>query len=150
MPASPSYAIAHVFMPNLLRTKGAQTFLGVVERKEKFFVDTIWNQAQVKHDVFMHLNTERDPIRIAVIDLPPPKEMGEAYFVAIVGHKTDANYKRYFLLEYDYVLSTKSDRTMITERDGNRTQKHFEGPPITGDKAADAAAFADAIVPLLD
>lgn len=146
---SPSHAIAHVFMPNLLRTKGAQTILGVVERKEKFFFDVVWSQAQVKHDVFMHLNTERDPVRIAVIDLPPPKEMGEAYFVAIVGHKSDANYKKYFLLEYDYVLSTKTDRTMITERDGTRTTKHFEGPPITGDKAVDAEAFADALVPLL-
>lgn len=146
---SPTNAIAHVFMPNLLRTKGAQTILGVVERKEKFFFDPVWNQAQVTHDVTLHLNTERDPIRIAVIDLPPPKEMGDAYFVAIVGHKTDHNYKKYFLLEYDYVLSTKSDRTMITERDGNRHVKHFEGPPITGDKAVDAEAFADALVPLL-
>ncbi|MGE0396210.1 MAG: hypothetical protein AB7T06_05760 [Kofleriaceae bacterium] len=146
---SPLNAIAHVFMPNLLRTKGAQTILGVVERKEKFFFDVVWNQAHVQHDVFMHLNTERDPIRVAVIDLPPPKEMGDAYFVAIVGHKTDASYKRYFLLEYDYQLSTKSDRTLITERDGNRVVKHFEGPPITGDKAVDAEAFADALVPLV-
>jgi hypothetical protein len=149
MPSSPSHAIAHVFMPNLLRTKGAQTIVGVVERKEKFFFDPLWEQAYVKHDVFMHLNTKRDPIRIAVIDVPPPKEMGEAYFIAIVGHKTDSNYKKYFLLEYDYVLSTKTDRTMITERDGSRVVKHFEGPPITGDKMVDADAFADALAPLL-
>lgn len=138
-----------MFLPNLLRTKGAQTILGVVERKEKFFFDVVWSQAHVQHDVSMHLNTERDPIRIAVIDLPAPAEMGDAYFVAIVGHKTDVSYKKYFLLEYDYVLATKSDRTMITERDGNRIVKHFEGPPITGDKAVDAKAFSDALLPLL-
>lgn len=146
---SPTHAIAHQFMPNLLRTKGAQTILGVVERKEKYFFDQVWNQAHVQHTAFLHLNTDREPIRIAVIDLPPPKEMGEAHFIAIVGRMDDANYKKYFLLEHDYSLATKSDRTLITERDGTRHIKHIEGPPMTGDKATDAEAFADALVPFL-
>jgi hypothetical protein len=39
-------------------------------------------------------------VRVAVIDLPPPQEMGEAYFVAIVGH-TRTRATSATLLEHD-------------------------------------------------
>ena len=61
----------------------------------------------------------------------------------------DPTFGRYFTLEKDYVLKTKSDRTMVCERDGQKHSKHFEGPPITGFKDADAVAFINAFMELL-
>jgi len=60
----------------------------VIERKEKFFFDAVWGQAHVEHQVFV-LSQEREPYRIGVLDLPPPKELGEAYFVGLVANKKD-------------------------------------------------------------
>jgi hypothetical protein len=43
--------------------------------------------------------------------------MGEAYMVAFVAKKNDGAITRYFTLEYDYVLATKANRTIVCERD---------------------------------
>ena len=88
---------------------------------------------------------ERDTWRIGVMSLPAPKEMGEAHMCAFVAHKTDQAIARYFTLEHDFVLATGVNRTLICEREGQRTVKLGEGPKITGDFATDGAAFADAI-----
>ena len=70
-------------------------------------------------------------LRVGVMSLPAPNEMGEAYMCAFVAKKNDAAVTRYFTLEYDYVLATKSTRTIIAEREGSRSTKHGEGPPMT-------------------
>ncbi|HEY0251150.1 MAG TPA: hypothetical protein VGC41_06465, partial [Kofleriaceae bacterium] len=84
--------------------------------------------------------------RMGIMSMPTPTEMGEAYMVAFVAKKNDAAITRYFTLEYDYVLATKSTRTIMCERDGTRTLKLGEGPAVTGDFQTDSNAFADAII----
>jgi len=148
MAMTPTYALAHVFVPNLLKSKGVATVVGVIERKEKFFFDALWNQAHVEHQPFLFAQV-RDPYRIGVISLPPPKEMGEAFMIGLVTKATDQSFGKYYLLEHDYVLAKQADRTMITERDGTRHVKHFEGPALTGDETADAIAFIDGFMELL-
>ena len=120
----------------------------MIERKEKFFFDQVWSQAHVEHQPQL-LAEERSGFKIGVITLPAPKEMGEAFMVAFVIKAQDQSATRYFLLEHDYVLAKKADRTMITEREGSRHTKHFEGPAVTGTFETDAAAFIDAFMELV-
>ena len=148
MAMTPTYALAHVFLPNLLKLKGAATVVGVIERKEKFFFDAVWAQAHVEHTPYLHSQI-RDPYRIGVVNLPPPADLGEAYFVGIVVNKQDPQIARYFTLEKDYVLAKKADRTLVCEREGTRHTKHFDGPVLTGNNDTDAQAFVDAFMELL-
>ena len=85
---TPTYALVHVFVPNLLKLKGAATLVSALERKEKVFLDQLWSQAYVTHDPQI-TTVLREPYRIGVISLPPPKEIGEAYLVGIVVKKSD-------------------------------------------------------------
>jgi hypothetical protein len=148
MAMTPTFALAHVFLPNLVKLKGAATIVGVIERREKFFFDTVWSQAHVEHTPFL-LSASRDQYRIGVVDLPAPKDLGEAFFFAIVVSAKDASMARVFTLEHDYVLAKKADRTLVCERAGTKHSKHFEGPALTGDKDADATAFINAFMELL-
>ncbi|MBA3452038.1 MAG: hypothetical protein H0T42_02945 [Deltaproteobacteria bacterium] len=148
MAMTPEYALVHVFLPNLVKLKGAATVIGVIERKEKFFFDPVWGQAHIEHVPFL-LSQVREPYRIGVVDLPPPKELGEAFYVGLVANKKDPTMGRYFTLEKDYVLKTKSDRTLVCEREGAKHTKHFDGPVLTGNKDVDAAAFIEAFMELL-
>ena len=148
MAMTPTYALAHVFMPNLVKLKGAATVIGVIERKEKFFFDQVWGQAHVEHHPQMTAQ-DRGDFKVGVIDLPKPREMGEAFMVGIVAKKGDPSLGRLFLLEHDYVLAKKADRTVVTERDGTRHTKHFDGPVLTGTFETDANAFMDAFMELL-
>ena len=148
MAMTPTYALAHVFLPNLVKLKGATTVVGVIERKEKFFFDPVWAQAHVEHTPYLHAQV-REPYRIGVVSLPPPTDLGEAYFVGIVVNKQDPVLARYFTLEKDYVLAKKADRTLVCEREGQKHTKHFEGPVLTGNNDTDAAAFVDAFMELL-
>lgn len=145
MATSPTYALAHMFLPNLLRVKSAGTLLGVIERKEKYFFDALWAQAHLTH-VPTLVSAQRDGLRIGVVDLPAPREPGEAYFAGIVAKVSDLAMSRYFTLEQEYVIATGSARTQLCERDGTRHSKHGEGSPITGTPEVDGAAFIDAIV----
>ena len=147
MATTAAYALAHVFLPNLVKLKGATTVISAVERKEKVFFDQVWNQAHVTHDPNL-ASVIRDPYRIAVIDLPAPKEMGEAHLVGIVIKKNDS-YVRYFTLEHDYVLAKKANRTVLCERDGQKHIKHGDGSPITGNFTIDSAAFVDCFMELI-
>ena len=63
----------------------------------------------------------------------------------VVSNEYDAAVTAFFTLEYDYVLKTKSARTVICEVDSKSVTKHGEGPAVTGDFQADAAAFIDAV-----
>ena len=148
MAMTPTFALAHVFLPNLVKLKGAATVVGVIERKEKFFFDQVWNQAHVEHAPFL-LSATRDVYRIGVVDLPPPKDLGEAFFFAMVVSSKDTTYARVFTLEHDYVLAKKADRTLVCEREGTRHTKHFDGPVLTGNKDVDAMAFVDAFMELI-
>lgn len=148
MAMTPTYALAHVFLPNLVKLKGAATIVGVIERKEKFFFDTVWSQAHVEHTPFI-LAATRDTYRIGVLDLPAPKDLGEAFFFALVVSSKDPSYARVFTLEHDYVLAKKADRTLVCEREGTRHTKHFDGPVLTGNKEADASAFIDSFMELV-
>jgi hypothetical protein len=153
MAMTPTYALAHVFLPNLVKLKGAATIVGVIERKEKFFFDQVWSQAHIQHAPFLLATARPDPTgnnyRIGVVDLPPPKELGEAYFFAMVVSAKDTSYARVFTLEHDYVLAKKAERTLVCERVGQKYTKHFEGPALTGNKDTDAAAFVDAFMELV-
>jgi hypothetical protein len=141
--------IAHVILPNMMKLKGASVVVSAMERRDVSLFAHVWQQTGITHTPQV-LAKERDETwRIGVLQMPPPSEMGEAYMVAFVAKKNDAAITRYFLLEYDYVLATKSVRTIVTERDGAKTTKRGEGPPITGEFAADAGTFIDAIMLIL-
>jgi hypothetical protein len=148
MAMTPTYALAHVFIPNLIKLKGAGTVISALERKDKTYLDQLWTQASVKHDPQITTAT-RDPYRIGVFSLPPPKELGEAHLVGLVVKPADPGFSRYFTLEHDHVLAKKADRTVLCERDGKDHKRHGDGPVLTGTHATDAAAFIDAFMELI-
>ena len=143
--ASALDTIAHVVLPNLMKLKGASTVVSAIERRDASMFQQVWTQTGVNHSPQV-IAKERDEWRIGVLSLPKPNEMGEAYMCAFVAKKNDAAITRYFTLEHDYVLSTKQTRTLICEREGQRTVKHGDGPPVSGDFQTDANAFVDALM----
>jgi len=147
--ASALDTIAHVVLPNLMKLKGASTVVSAMERRDPSMFQQVWTQTGVAHAPQL-VAKERDAWRIGVMSLPAPREMGEAHLCAFVAKKNDTAVTRYFTLEHDYVLATKSTRTLVCEREGQRTVKHGDGPPITGDFAADASAFVDAVVAVIE
>lgn len=140
--------IAHLILPNVLKLKGASTLVGAMERADTSPFAHVWQQTGIDHTPQV-IAKERDDWRVGVMSMPTPSEIGEAYFVAFVARKNDAAVTKYFTLEYDYVLATKSSKTVLCEREGNRTIKRGDGPPITGDFVTDASAFVDAIMALI-
>jgi hypothetical protein len=145
--------IAHVVLPNLMKLKGASTLVSAMERRETALFEQVWQQTGVEHKAQV-IAKEKDQggagvWRVGVLSLPKPNEMGEAYMCAFVAKKNDAAVTRYFTLEHDYVLATKSTRTIIGEKDGSRFTKHGEGPAISGDFQVDAAAFIDAVMKII-
>ena len=148
MAMTPTYALAHVFIPNLIKLKGAATVISALERKEMAILDQLWAQAHVTHDPQI-ATVLREPYRIGVFSLPPPKELGEAHLVGMVVKKGDPAYSRYFTLEHDYVLAKKAERTLLCERDGKDHRKHGDGPVLTGSFATDSVAFIDCFMELI-
>ena len=146
--ASALDTIAHVVLPNLMKLKSASTLVGAIERRDLSPFAQVWAQTGVDHQA-QAVAKERGDWRFGVLSLPKPNEMGEAFMCAFVAKKNDAAITRYFTLEHDYVLATKKDRTVVCEREGQRTVKHGDGPPITGDFQADASAFIEAIVAVM-
>lgn len=146
--ASALDTIAHVVLPNLMKLKGAATLVGAMERRDLSPFAQVWSQTGVDHNP-QAVAKEIDVWRIGVLSLPKPKEMGEAFMCAFVAKKNDAGVTRYFTLEHDFVLKTKQDRTLVCERIGQNTQKHGDGPPVTGDFQTDASAFVTAIMQII-
>jgi len=109
----------------------------------------VWQQTGVDHAPQVLAKERNETWRIGILSMPAPKEMGEAYMVAFVAKKNDAAITRYFTLEYDYVLATKSTRTILCEVDRGKTTKHGEGPKLAGDFQADASAFVDAVMNII-
>ena len=146
--ASALDTIAHIVLPNLMKLKGAATVVSAIERRDASIFASVWQQTGVAHTPQI-IAKEKDVWRLGVLSLPKPNEMGEAYMCAFVAKKNDAAITRYFTLEHDYVLATKQNRTLVCEREGQRTVKHGDGPPVTGDFAADANAFVDAVMEVI-
>ncbi len=140
--------IAHVILPNVMKLKGASVVMSAMERRDVSLFAHVWEQTGVTHTPQV-VAKEHDAWRIGVMSLPKPNEMGEAFMCAFVAKKQDAAMARYFTLENDYVLATKTHRTLLCERDGARMVRVGDGPPVTGDFAADANAFVEAIVVVL-
>jgi hypothetical protein len=157
MPSSPINTLAHSLIPNLVKLKGHTAFVMAVERKDKPFFAPSWQQAYVTHEPKFFYTTKDNTdgsvtYRIGVIDVPAPKEMGDVYLIGAVTKKNDSAYGRLFLLEKDWVMKTKQDKTTIVEREGGasgRRSVHFDGPKITGTFETDAKAFADAFIELI-
>jgi hypothetical protein len=140
--------IAHVVLPNLMKLKGAATLVSAMERRDASPFAQVWQQTGVNHNPFVAAK-ERGDWRFGVMTLPAPKQMGEAYLCAFVTKKNDAAMTRYFTLEYDYVLATKTSKTVVCEREGQRTVKKGDGPPVTGDFTTDSNAFVDAMMDVI-
>jgi len=148
MAMTPAYALAHVFLPNLLKLKGHATVVAAIERRDLVFFDPLWGQAQVPHRPHLTSQT-RTPYRIATLTLPPPNEMGEAYMAGIVVQHGDPVFLRYFTLEHDYVVNRQAHRTMLCEREGQRHTRRGEGPALTGNAGDDARMFVDCFMELI-
>ncbi|MEO7732170.1 MAG: hypothetical protein ABIY55_14440 [Kofleriaceae bacterium] len=145
---TPAYALAHVFLPNLLKLKGHSTVVSAIERKNLIFFDALWAQAHVTHNVYV-TSQLRDPYRIATISLPTPTEIGEAYMAGIVLKTNDPVFMRYFTLEHDFVLAKQANRTVLAEREGQRHTRRGDGPVLINDPEADAKAFVDCFMELI-
>jgi len=146
--ASALDTIAHVVLPNLMKLKGAATLVGAMERRDLSPFAQVWSQTGVEHNP-QSVAKEFSEFRIGVLSMPKPTEMGEAYMCAFVAKKNDAGVTRYFTLEHDYVLKTKTERTQLCELIGQMMRKYGDGPPITGDFQADASAFVAAIMQIV-
>ncbi|MEO6776021.1 MAG: hypothetical protein ABI467_23875 [Kofleriaceae bacterium] len=144
--ASALDSIAHLILPNLMKLKGAATVVSAMERRDVSMFAPVWQQTGVTHAPQVLCKELDEGWRIGVLSMPQPTEMGEAWMVAYVAKKNDAAITHYFTLEYDYVLATRSTRTILCERDGAKFTKRGEGPAISGDFATDASAFVEAIL----
>ena len=148
MAITPAYALAHVFLPNLLRLKGHSAVMSAIERRDLIFFDPLWAQAQITHNPQV-ASQLRDPYRIATITLPPPSAIGEAHMAGIVTKATDPAFMRYFTLEHDFVLAKQATRTVVAEREGQKHSRRGDGPALTGDHDADARAFIECVMQLI-
>jgi hypothetical protein len=148
MAMTPAYALAHVFLPNLLKLKGHANVVSAIERRNLVYFDPLWAQAHITHNP--HVSSDaRDPYRIATMSLPTPTEMGEAYMAGIVIKTSDPGFMRYFTLEHDFILAKKTTRTLLCEREGQKHTKLFDGPALTGNPADDARAFVNCFMELM-
>ena len=148
MAMTPAYALAHVFLPNLLKLKGHATVMSAIERRHLVFFDALWGQAQIDHHPYVASQT-RDVYRTGVVTLPAPKEMGEAYMAGMVIKSTDPVFLRYFTLEHDFVLAKQASRTLLCERSGQKHSRIGDGPALTANTEADAKAFMDCFMELM-
>ena len=147
--ASALDTIAHAVLPNLMRIKSVATLLSACERRDPAVFQTVWTQTGIAHAPQL-VAKDRDAWRVGVISMPKPENMGEAYLCAFVTKKNDPAIARYFTLDHDYVLATKSTRTMVCEREGSMMRKLREGPAVSGDFQTDAGAFVDAIMAVVE
>lgn len=148
MAMTPTYALAHVFLPNLIKLKGHATVISAMERRDLIFFDPLWAQAHITHNPYVS-SQNRDPYRIATITLPTPTEMGEAYMAGMVIKANDPVFMRYFTLEHDFVLAKQANRTVLCEREGQKHSKRGDGPSLTGNNEDDAKAFIDCFMELI-
>jgi hypothetical protein len=155
MGTSPNAAIANIFLPNLVKLRGASTFVSSVERQDYAFFEQIWTQAHVTYKPQLAAKTiesglSKGTYRIATVSLPAPKDLGESYLFGIAVKKNDAQWAKLFTLDKHYVLRTNQDGTTLVERDGARQIKHGDGPPLGANGEPDATAFVDAMMLIIE
>ena len=147
MAMTPAYALAHVFLPNLLKLKGHATVMSALERRDLIYFDPLWAQAHVAHNPFVYSEHRESPtgdkFRIATMTLPTPTEMGEAHLAGLVIKANDPVFLRYFTLEHDFVLAKQASRTVLCERSGQKHTRIGDGPALAGNVEADAKAFME-------
>ncbi len=146
MGMTPTYALAHVFLPNWLKLKGHATVMSAFERRDLAYFEPLWAQAGLQHKPYITTQLREGnnlTFQVATVTFPPPKEMGEAHMAGIVIKKGDPSFVRYYTLEHDFVLKSKSDRTVLAERDGQKHSRRGDGPVLTGNPETDAKAFVD-------
>lgn len=148
MAMTPAYALAHVFLPNMVKLKGHASVVAAIERRDLTYFDPLWGQAHITHSPQV-TSQARDPYRVATISLPAPTEVGEAHMAGIVIKAGDPAFLRYFTLEHDYVLAKQAHRTLLCERQGQKHSKHGDGPALTGNAGDDARAFVDCFMELI-
>jgi hypothetical protein len=148
MAMTPAYALAHVFLPNLLKLKGHAAVVSKIEQRDLTYFEPLWAQAHIAHRPHLTSQT-RDPYRVVTMSLPPPTEVGEAYMAGIVVKAGDPAFMRYFTLEHDFVLAKKANRTLLCEREGQKHIKRFDGPVLSGNAGDDAGAFVDCFMELM-
>lgn len=152
MGMTPAYALAHVFLPNLLKLKGHATVMSALERRDLVFFDPLWAQAHVAHNPFVFTQAREsltDKFRVATVTLPPPSEMGEAHMAGFAIKANDPSFLRYFTLEHDFVLAKKANRTVLCERAGQKHTRIGDGPQLIGTNEVDAKAFMDCFMELM-
>lgn len=145
MAMTPAYALAHVFLPNMIKLKGQAAVMSAIQRRDLIFFDSLWAQAQITHNPYVW-SDERGLYRAAAVTLPEPREMGEAYMAGLVVASNDPSFMRYFTLELDFVLAKQANRTLLCEREGPRHVKLGDGPVLTGNREVDTRAFVDAFM----
>src|SRR5882672_2170117 len=145
MAMTPAYALAHVFLPNLIKLKGHATVMSALERRDLIYFDPLWAQAHIAHNPYVFTQHREsltsDKFRLATMTLPPPSEMGEAHMAGIAIKANDPAFLRYFTLEHDFVLAKQASRTVLCERAGAKHSRIRDGPALTGNKETDAVAF---------
>jgi hypothetical protein len=153
MAMTPAYALAHVFLPNLLKLKGHATVMSALERRDLIYFDPLWAQAHVAHNPFVYTEHREsqagDKFRIATMTLPTPTEMGEAHMAGIAIKANDPAFLRYFTLEHDFVLAKQANRTVLCERSGQKHSRIGDGPSLTGNNEADSRTFMDCFMELM-
>jgi len=148
MAMTSAYALAHVFLPNLIKLKGHATVVSAIERRDLIFFDPLWAQAHVAHNPYVS-SQSRDPYRVATISLPTPTEIGEAHMAGIVIRSSDPTFLRYFTLEHDFVLARQANRTVLCEREGPKHTRRGDGPVLLGNREVDAKAFVECFMELI-
>ena len=132
-----------------MKLKGPAVLVSAMERRDASIFQQAWTAAGIKHTAFVSAK-ERGDWRVGILQMPKPEQMGEAHMVAFVAKKNDAAISRYFTLEHDYVLATKTTKTVIKEKDGSLfTKRRDDGPAISGEWNADSNAFFEAIMEIV-
>ena len=122
--------------------------VGVIERKEKFFFDAVWVQAHLEHTPSVAPRLTRSPYRIGVVSLPPPTELGEAYFVGLVVKTGDPIVLAATSRSSTTTCSRRRPTAHCSANARARDKKHSEGPVMTGSTRS-TAAFIDAFMELI-
>jgi hypothetical protein len=142
--SSPRYLAAHLILPAFLREQGAPALLAAIERADADFFVPVWMQAGFRFSPrFIH--RAFGELRIGVLSLPRPRQETEAFFAAVAARVTDLQPARFFLLELAEPAGEGGGRTMIGEWAVTAHRNFGNGPPFSGDFAADAGAFIEQV-----
>lgn len=139
------YLAAHILMPRFIRDRGVANVLAAIERDDRDFFIPVWFEAGFRFDTLL-IYTQQAEFSIGIIGMPKPREMTEAYLVAVVGKPADPTFCRYFLWEQSISVLDNAPRTVLGEWDDTRHRNHGDGPPFTGDLANDCAKFMVAVI----